>query len=397
MPDASLGLFAFLMCIATTWLALAKPSTRICLVVSLIGLVFAINAYSPYLLATSLGLCCVAFIVFFLRIADKSIAYQRAAILSGTLGPMLWVTAFQVPVALENLQARATVPFESLRARSKATNPQTYLVDSSADSTRTTQENYLGWRRASAIRWLHKSAVAHFLQTPDFGVTRMRAPNLHDLEYGDGTPIELPKQVPYEFEPSGVSPARYTAVGIERESKLFPALRDGHSNYQSWFLDKTRFGEIEDLDSVAGFLPHAMVERGSEKQFRDPQDPIELLTEEHNIPDIKLTSLKLVGLLYHDGPVVYELATLPELLNADTAQTRELNAFEERGLQKLLDGDMIYAEANGRKLRMLGALRNATSCYECHGDSPRQLLGAFSYELKSDRTLGAPIDFLGRR
>ncbi len=50
-------------------------------------------------------------------------------------------------------------------------------------------------------------------------------------------------------------------------------------------------------------------------------------------------------------------------------------------LEKLRGGeDLVVAEA-GVNLRMLGAIRSARLCVDCHGGKRGDLFGAFSYSL----------------
>ena len=50
-------------------------------------------------------------------------------------------------------------------------------------------------------------------------------------------------------------------------------------------------------------------------------------------------------------------------------------------LEKLRGGeDLVVADA-GVNLRMLGAIRSAEKCVDCHGGKRGDLLGAFSYSL----------------
>ena len=85
--------------------------------------------------------------------------------------------------------------------------------------------------------------------------------------------------------------------------------------------------------------------------------------------------------MLHEKPVAYVSANLPRMDELKKAPTRPLDRFESGGLEKLRGGeDLVTAEA-GANLRMLGAIRSARQCVDCHGGRRGDLLGAFSYTL----------------
>lgn len=67
-----------------------------------------------------------------------------------------------------------------------------------------------------------------------------------------------------------------------------------------------------------------------------------------------------------------ELAGLP---------TRSLNDFESTALEKLSTEEVVVIEEHEGKTLMLGSVRAAESCLQCHSGPRGRLLGAFSYEL----------------
>jgi hypothetical protein len=98
--------------------------------------------------------------------------------------------------------------------------------------------------------------------------------------------------------------------------------------------------------------------------------------------------LELVSLLKFDGPRVYVLDHLPRMdqLSSDNAPTRPLDAFESEALAKLWhDEDVVVKnDGNGNDFRMLGSLRAAKQCLDCHSVQRGELLGAFSYSLRHE-------------
>jgi hypothetical protein len=131
------------------------------------------------------------------------------------------------------------------------------------------------------------------------------------------------------------------------------------------FVHPAGFGFIKDRRHVAGFQPHQFSE--------SPRPPRRWALE----------SLNLIGLLLHDEPVAYVSAYLPRMDELRGAATRPLERFEAAGLEALRRGeDLVVAEAPGA-LRMLGAIRSGKQCVTCHGGERGDLLGAFSYALRS--------------
>jgi len=75
---------------------------------------------------------------------------------------------------------------------------------------------------------------------------------------------------------------------------------------------------------------------------------------------------------------------LPRMDELTDAPTRPLDGFETAALQQLQAGTEIVVEEDAGELRMLGSLRAAKQCTECHAVSRGDLLGAFTYRLQSD-------------
>ena len=96
----------------------------------------------------------------------------------------------------------------------------------------------------------------------------------------------------------------------------------------------------------------------------------------------KIQTLELVGLLMHPEPIVYVSNDLPAMDKLKDVPTRALNGFEDEGLKYLQSGNDLYVRESSEGLRMMGAVRNAKQCVECHGGNRGDLLGAFSYRLQ---------------
>jgi hypothetical protein len=97
--------------------------------------------------------------------------------------------------------------------------------------------------------------------------------------------------------------------------------------------------------------------------------------------------LELVSLLKHDVPMVYVSDHLPRMDELEDAKTRSLSPFERKSLARLREGEDLSVDATVNRISMVGALRAAKQCTECHQVKRGELLGAFSYELERQPSL----------
>ena len=117
---------------------------------------------------------------------------------------------------------------------------------------------------------------------------------------------------------------------------------------------------------MAGFLPHAF------------SQPLELPRQQQ----WAVRKVELVSLLKHDKPMVYVSVNLPNMSELPDVPVRPLDAFEHNALASLLASEDLKIESTAQRIRMLGAIRAAKQCLECHTVDQGALLGAFSYELR---------------
>ena len=98
----------------------------------------------------------------------------------------------------------------------------------------------------------------------------------------------------------------------------------------------------------------------------------------------QVKSYHLVGILKADPPVVYLTNGPIRMFNSqDPSNRRALDAFERSRLPNLRAGeDLAIDRSDSNRIRMLGAIRAAKNCAECHQVPEGSLLGAFSYELQ---------------
>lgn len=321
------------------------------------------------------------------------------------------------PAEIKSLakQLRAKYPFESLAARlqyeagraAKSDPPLSkeaakLLAAHDAQAARTPKEKLMFFNvRGASLEQLHSAEVEKFVARQGFGVWRMPTP----------APSYLPAQEPpqlalasHEIDPpaeihrlplagqsaesssaslsTAPQAAQLAAADQQRRTPQWQlpgrsALFSFHAASEATFLAVDRFGLVKDRDHVAGFAPHAFTRlpRMEEQSSGWLEEPTEQWAVQR---------LELVSLLKHPAPRVYVSESLPRMDKLTQVQTRELNPFEQRGLEELYRGETLASQGTLNRIEMLGALRASKSCLECHEVRHGQLLGAFSYSLVRD-------------
>jgi hypothetical protein len=72
------------------------------------------------------------------------------------------------------------------------------------------------------------------------------------------------------------------------------------------------------------------------------------------------------------------------------APTRPIDGFEGSALEKLRTTEDLVVEDGVNRIRMLGSIRAAKDCLECHQVRRGELLGAFSYDLDRTQPIALP-------
>ncbi|MGC3971277.1 MAG: hypothetical protein QM775_29225 [Pirellulales bacterium] len=67
-----------------------------------------------------------------------------------------------------------------------------------------------------------------------------------------------------------------------------------------------------------------------------------------------------------------------------------MNTFEKSALAKLAAGEELESLATPNHITMLGAVRAAKACTQCHDVPHGTLLGAFSYDLRRNPPIAVP-------
>jgi hypothetical protein len=136
------------------------------------------------------------------------------------------------------------------------------------------------------------------------------------------------------------------------------------------FINAGGFGYVKDRKHVSGFQSH---------QFhRMPS----LASPDHGNVRWQVCSLQLLSLIKHDEPRAYISEHLPQMNELRKAETRALDEFERKALTSLERGEALKVEFSRNRIRMLGSIRAARQCLNCHEVAYGELLGAFSYDLR---------------
>jgi hypothetical protein len=287
-------------------------------------------------------------------------------------------------------ELRKRYPFESLTRRLEYESARTKaserpVPELSADASKRLEAMEGGNSlRAESLKQLHSDQVERFIAREGFGVSRMPMPSPEFLE--------LPSAPPIPFTASGarvVPPPPGPAVALARGDGPRVAGPDGtdlrmpsllqldafHFAGQNDFVSRYSLGYLKDRDHVAGFQSH---------QFRAMPEVGPLPVRGQPPPREKwaISRLELVSLLKQERPAVYVSEELPRMERLKKAKTRPLDEFESAALARLQKGEDVVAEASVNRIRMMGSLRAAKQCLDCHSVRRGELLGSFSYDLQ---------------
>jgi hypothetical protein len=212
--------------------------------------------------------------------------------------------------------------------------------------------------RASSLRLLHEDKVSAFVDSPGFGITRMSYISESSLTAGLRKETSIPQPEPrnawnVSSEPPGPAPRGLAYYPLNRLH--LKGLLD--------FVNPRGFGLLTERKVLLGFQSHHFSEVPGETGWT-------------------IETIDLVGLVVHKSPVVYVSENLPRMSELRKAPTRSPDSFEVSGLEALKTGENLFVASTPSGLRMLGGVRAAEKCIECHGGKRGDLLGAFSYSLR---------------
>jgi Protein of unknown function (DUF3365) len=203
---------------------------------------------------------------------------------------------------------------------------------------------------AKALKHYHTSAVQAFSETPGFGRERVQ-PMLKRIEhiYVDWSSDD---------------------VNNESSAVVVPDLAKAH---------RDRIGLLTREPMLSRRLPGTTVAPVHKDGIKQTW---------------RLRRIDLVAVVDHETPVVYVTPKTqplepPNGLHDQTPaskqksrSSREPDYFELAALDRFRDGEELFVRTKADTLRMVGALRAAKQCLECHPTAKEgDLFGAFSYTL----------------
>jgi hypothetical protein len=223
----------------------------------------------------------------------------------------------------------------------------------------TAQHHFRVAFRNRVLKVLHEDRVQRFVNSPGFGVYRGTYFTTYNLELPAVPPVPQPAE---EFDYPATQPGQ---AGVRSGDVPVDELATLHDKGLLDFANPLGFGYVRDRQHVAGFQPH---------RFREvPPAPTERW---------ELRRLELVSLLKFPEPTVYLSDNLPRMDELREAPVRPLDAFEGEALAFLRRGEDLVSRQAGDSMRVLGSVRAAKQCTECHDVQRGTLLGAFSYKLR---------------
>ena len=246
--------------------------------------------------------------------------------------------------------------------------------------------SYQAKRRSDSLKKLHSSEVESFVNRKGFGFARRppmgaspKALLLQPIEQYQLSPIKLTSDH-YGSTSVKLQPGR----GLDHVNGLPKSgtIELLHNTSRKLFSSGQSVGYVKDIENVAGFKPHQL-------EYSDKWKGSVFQAEDKVASDQwHINRIELVGMLLNDRPLVYiaQQGELPTMEDIGDRETRELSEFETRGLEAFADGHDTYISASLNRIEMMGALRAADSCLQCHDVQRGEVLGAFSYDI-----LRAPV------
>ena len=219
----------------------------------------------------------------------------------------------------------------------------------------------------------HRSINLQFQLAAGFGFLRTRT-----LPYRYWR-IDVPKRSllpqPKICDPYSSSEFEETTAGVDYAPWHRQNLVDFAHPATLGFVDWDGNNRRPDLTRVVGFQPHA---------FGSNPKPPTTSGDEHG--SWQIVSLSLMSLLKQRPAAVYVSENLPNMDELANVPTRPLDDFEAVALGKLQNGEELVVKGNSAHIRMLGSIRAAVQCQQCHQVERGTLLGAFSYRLNRQIT-----------
>ncbi len=213
-------------------------------------------------------------------------------------------------------------------------------------------------RRARYLQAVHAHTLYEFIEREGRGFER--AMPMLTFEFD-----RRGREGPFEQSESSWTNEEEGDLWNPRKAEEISALGAAHRQNIVNFAFPRGFGFVKDRSHVAGFESH---------RFQGP-----LKSDE----SWKIVHIELVSLLLHIPPIVYQSDELPRMDRVKQVSTRLLDPFENAALARIKKGEDLIVADVPRGLRMLGAIRNAKQCIQCHEGKRGDLLGAFAYSIQT--------------
>ncbi|HEY4308287.1 MAG TPA: hypothetical protein VGN12_02445 [Pirellulales bacterium] len=363
------------------WLVAASP-TRLAL-----AIVFSVVAFfaTPMCMFYSPA---VAFQVLFVLVATVICALRKAgprafrqSIIGATAAGYAAAAILAIVQQQQQQQLVEKYPFQSLAPRlAYEADTQLHPASAQVQTSRSLdsrwheiverQEQHFSIRHRALVQ-LHNKTLQGFLASPAFGVGRMTHLAREEwLARSDDVPVPQVtrlKDATASPEPGAVDSPPETQANASTEVSIKPnadLLWFAHQGAIEEFVAPERYGLIRGREEVAGFLAHRL-------------GPHTNLVSRTQLP--APDRVELVSLFKFPDPRVYVSDNLPAMDELRDAPTRQLDDFEQQGLDALKKGEDIVSTNESSTIRALGSIRALKQCLQCHTTQEGELLGAFSY------------------
>ena len=381
MPVIVIALFfsAAFLCVVGAVAKSRFGNGGVCLL-SIFATIFFSFFLSPFLAGQ-------AALTFLLTIPCLLFRARPRFVISAAIAAMAVCLVFAVRLPSGELQKRAELreefPLESISSRlayeshaaasPKTPSPANALAPEVEKRLQQFEDQSRGNIRRYMLSSLHSETANNFVRARGFGFVRMMGVQQEEIKLPEPKRIPLPPKASPSYSPE-LQPVAPMAEAPAAE-KALPSPSDLltlHSSGLEDFLDPEMFGYVKDRDHVAGFEPHRFTEMPKVPRVRDKSRPK---------TKWQISRLDLVSLLKHETPAAYVSKNLPQMDELEDAPTRPLDAFERNALERLRSREDLVIDEAADRIRMLGSLRAAKDCTQCHSVRRGELLGALSYEL----------------
>ncbi len=229
-------------------------------------------------------------------------------------------------------------------------------------------------RRQVALKELHSQTFLEFAAANGFGASRMR-----DSQYWTLMVDPLPPPKPLPKRPEIIDPPtaiQNSVLAAGNDVPLQPPPLPSQIEAVRQFTAMIDSAYVPARQRAAGFVSHAMTKAPA--------------IQGASAEDWLISRLDLVSLRKFAAPRVYLSEHLPRMDELRNAKTRPVDDFEQRALHQLHEGEDIVLDQQLNTIRMVGAVRAAKQCLDCHSVRRGELLGAFSYLLDRKQPMAPP-------